>query len=275
MKKISISSIKGEIKKAGASKGKFLYFSDGSKARVRFLTDMEDGLEITFHDSYQLGINVPCQETFGRECEYCDMDGLRTRKMYIWCVYDYDSKEVKLLMAGVNNCSPVPALLAMYETYGTLCDRDFEIKRFGKSTNTTYNVVPLDKSRFRNAKAKPFSEQSILKLIDKAYPADNSEIEEDEEEKPKKKTSKTKAKTKPKKKPEPEEDDEEDWDEEEDETEDYESMSARELFSECKDRGIDCKSKKSKEYYIDLLEQDDDESESDGWDEDDEEDWDE
>ena len=263
MGKISISSIKNEIKKAGTSKGKFLYFREDSKARVRFLTDMEDGLEIVFHDSYKLGINVPCQETFGRECEYCDMDELRTRKMYLWCVYDYDSEEVKLLMAGVNSCSPVPALLAMYETYGTLCDRDFEIKRIGKGTNTTYNVVPLDKSKFRNSKAKPLSEQSILKLIDKAYPADNSELDEDEEnEKPKKK-----AKTK---KPEPK--DEEVWD---DETKDYESMSAKELYSECKDRGIDCKPKKTKEYYIDLLEQDDEESESDGWDDEDEEDWDE
>lgn len=271
MGKISISSIKSEIKKAGTSKGKFLYFREDSKARVRFLTDMEDGLEITFHDSYQLGINVPCQETFDRECEYCNMDGLRTRKMYIWCVYDYDSGEVKLLMAGVNSCSPVPALLAMYETYGTLCDRDYEIKRIGKGTNTTYNVVPLDKSKFRNAKAKPLSEQSILKLIDKAYPADNSEIEEDEEdEKPKRKANKTKAK----KKSEPEEN-EEDWGEEEHETKDYESMSAKELYSECKERGIDCKSKKSKEYYIDLLEQDDEESDSDGWDDEekDDDDW--
>ena len=43
--------------------------------------------------------------------------------------------------------------------------------------------------------------------------------------------------------------------EEEEETNDYESMKPQELFKMCKERDIDCKPKKSKEYYIDLLEE--------------------
>lgn len=120
MGKIKLSDIKSEISKSGTSKGKFMFFKEDSKARVRFLTDMEDGLEIKFHDSFALGVNVPCQEEFGRECEYCEDENLRTRKMYVWSVYDYESKEVKLLMAAVNNCSPVPSIASLYETYGTL-----------------------------------------------------------------------------------------------------------------------------------------------------------
>ena len=224
MGKIKLSSIKNEIKKSGTSKGKFLFFKEDSKVRVRFLTDMEDGLEVPFHDSYQLGVNVPCQETFGRDCEYCEDDNLRTRNMYVWSVYDYESKEVKLLMAAVNNCSPVPALAALYESYGTLTYRDYEIKRIGKGQNTTYSVIPLEKMKFRNTKVKAMSEQAMLKCIDKAYPADNSEdLEEDEEETKKSRKNKTNHKTKQNPKPEPEDD----WEDEETEN-DYESMSAKE-----------------------------------------------
>ena len=261
MGKISLSKIKSEISKSGASKGKFMYFKEGTKARIRFLTDMEDGLEIPFHDSYQLGINVPCQETFGRECEYCENEDLRTRSMYVWSVYDYESKEVKLLMFAVNNCSPVPALASLYESYGTLLDRDYEIKRIGSGQNTTYSVIPLDKMKFRNTKVKPLSEQAVLKYIDKAYPADNSEdIEEEEETKTKSNKTKNNKSLKGKMN-EPEE-----WDDEEQEK-DYESMSAKELYNLCDDRGIDCKPRKTKEYYIGLLEEADEAEESDNdWD---------
>lgn len=260
MGKISLSKIKNEIKKSGTSKGKFLFIKEDSKVRVRFLTDMEDGLEVPFHDSYQLGINVPCQEIFGRDCEYCENEDLRTRNMYVWSVYDYESKEVKLLMAAVNNCTPVPALASLYESYGTLLDRDYEIKRIGKGQNTTYSVIPLEKMKFRNTKVKPMSEQAMLKCIDKAYPADNSEDLEEEEEK-------TKSKNKTKTKVEKEQDD---WDEEEN---NYEEMTAKELFQLCKERDIECKPKKTKEYYIDLLEQaDEEEEDSEDWDEEDEED---
>ena len=273
MGKIKLANIKNEIKKSGTSKGKFLFFKEDSKVRVRFLTDMEDGLELAFHDSFQLGINVPCQEVFGRECEYCENEDLRTRNMYVWSVYDYESKEVKLLMAAVNNCSPVPALASLYESYGTLCDRDYEIKRIGKGQNTTYSVIPLEKMKFRNTKVKPMSEQAMLKCIDKAYPADNSEDFEDEDEpkKNKKKGAKTNNKPLKGKMNEPE-DDTEDWDDEEEEEEaGYESMTAQELYKICKKSGIECKPKKTKEYYIDLLEEEDEED-SDDWDEDDGED---
>lgn len=275
MGKIKLSSIKNEIKKSGTSKGKFLFFKEDSKVRVRFLTDMEDGLEVPFHDSYQLGVNVPCQETFGRDCEYCEDDNLRTRNMYVWSVYDYESKEVKLLMAAVNNCSPVPALASLYESYGTLTDRDYEIKRIGKGQNTTYSVIPLEKMKFRNTKVKAMSEQAMLKCIDKAYPADNSEDLEEEEDEPKKNKKKgTKTNNKPLKGKMNEPEDDDNWDDEEEEN-NYESMSAKELFQLCKDREIDCKPKKTKEYYIDLLEEADEED-SDDWDEEEEDDdWDE
>lgn len=259
---IKLSNLKKEIKNSGTSKGKFLFFKEGTEKRIRFLTDLEEGMEIPFHDSFKRGINIPCQEIFGRNCEYCEDDDLRTRNMYAWSVYDYEDKEVKILFFAVNNCSPVPTLAAMYETYGTLVDRDYKIKQVGEKQNKTFNVVPLEERKFRG-KVKPLSESAILKYIDKAYPSDDIDEDDYEEDYKKKKKTKTKEKTKI----------EEEWEEDEDEEEqeiDYEEMTAKELYKLCHERGIDCQPRKKKEYYIDLLE-DEDEQELDDWEDEDEE----
>ena len=127
-----VDKIKADVKKSGQNKGKFIYFREGTKQRVRFLTDMDDGMEVTFHDSFEKSLNVPCQEHFGRACPHCEDDSLRTRSQYVWSVYNYDTKEVQLFMFPVNNCTPIPALMAMYENYGTITDRDFVISVSGK-----------------------------------------------------------------------------------------------------------------------------------------------
>ena len=142
-----IDKIKTDVKKAGTNKSKFIYFREGVKQRVRFLVDMDDGMEIKFHDSFERNINVPCQELFGRDCPYCEDDGLRTRSQYAWSVYNYETKEVQVFMFPVNNCSPVPALMAMYENYGTITDRDFVISVSGRQQNKTYSVVPISMLR--------------------------------------------------------------------------------------------------------------------------------
>jgi hypothetical protein len=275
-----LDKIKSDVAKSGSNKGKFIYFREGQKVRVRFLNDMDEGMEVKFHDSFERGINVPCQELFGRNCAYCEDDDLRTRSQYVWSVYDYESKEVKLFMFAVNNCSPIPALMAMYETYGTLTDRDFVITVTGKQQNKTFSVVPMDKNKFRNEKAKPFSEKAILKMLDKAFPADDSDDDEDddededEDERPAKKSKSTKGgNTRAKAKAEPEEDDA-DWEDDDEAEQDYSEMTPKELFKLCKDRDIEVVPKKPAKYYINLLEEYDAAQED--WsedDEDDEEEW--
>lgn len=276
-----VDKIKQDVKKSGQNKGKFMYFREGQKVRVRFLTDMDDGMEVTFHDSYEAGVNVPCQELFGRSCPYCDDDSIRTRSQYIWSVWDYDAKEVKLFMFPVNNCSPIPALMAMYENYGTICDRDYVISVSGKQTNKTYSVVPMDKVKFRNEKAKALAEKTILKMLDKAWPCDSSGDDDDEEdEASKKRLGKSSGKLKKSRKPEPEDEEDEDdydegdgWDDEEEEDKvDYSELSPKELYNLCKERKIKVAPKKPAKYYINQLEEydaahedwGDDEEEEDG-----------
>lgn len=264
-----VDDIKEQAKKSGTNKGKFLYFKAGVKIRIRFLSDMDDGFKIKFHDSFTDGINVPCQEIFDRACPYCDDDDVRTRDQYAWPVWDYDAKEVKLLMAPVNQCSPIPGLVGMYEAYGTLCDRDYVITKSGSGQGTTYSVVPMDKAKFRNDKAKPLSEKKFYELLDKAFPCDG-EDEEDDNKKKKKKTS-SKSKKKHHEEDEDDDNDDEQDDDNEDEEMDYGTMDVKELYKECKKRDIDVEPKKKKSYYINLLE-DDDNKKEDGWDDDDEED---
>lgn len=278
-----IDKIKADVKKGGQNKRKFTYFKEGQKQRIRFLQDMDEGMEIPFHDSYELGINVPCQELFDRECPYCDDESLRTRNQYVWSVYNYEAKEVQLFMYAVNNCTPIPALMAMYENYGTLTDRDYVISVTGKAQNKTYSVVPMDKVKFRNTKAKPYSNKAVLQMIDKAYPCEETKDEEEKDEAPRKKKKATK---KPVKKvvEEPEEendyDGEEEWDEAEESENDYSSMTPLKLYKLCKEREIEAEKKKPAKYYINLLEeydnaQDDwgdaeDDEDADEWEEEDE-----
>ena len=268
-----VSSIKNDVKKAGTNKGKFIYFRPDQKQRVRFLQDMDDGIEVVFHDSFERSINVPCQEhMFGRSCPYCEDDGVRTRSQYAWCVYNYDAKEVQIFMFPVNNCSPIPSLMAMYETYGTLVDRDYVISVSGKGPDKSYSVVPMDKVKFRNEKAKPFSEKKILEMLDKAFPCTTDDDEEEDEAPKRKKPSAPKVKGKAK--PEPEDDDDDDWTdiEGEEETIDYSEMSAKELYQLCKERKIDVVPKKPAKYYITQLEEYD--KAQDDWEDDDEDDYD-
>lgn len=274
-----IDKIKADVKKGGQNKRKFTYFKEGQKQRIRFLQDMDEGMEIPFHDSYELGINVPCQELFDRECPYCDDESLRTRNQYVWSVYNYEAKEVQLFMYAVNNCTPIPALMAMYENYGTLTDRDYVISVTGKAQNKTYSVVPMDKVKFRNAKAKPYSDKAVLQMIDKAYPCEETE-EEDEAPKRKKKKATKKPIKKVVEEPEEENDyDSEEWDEAEESENDYSSMTPLKLYKLCKEREIEAEKKKPAKYYINLLEEydnaqeewgEEDEDSEDEWEEEDE-----
>lgn len=241
-----LENIKKAAAETGGNKGKFIYWKSGDKKRIRFLTDMEEAVEVTFHDSYSEGINIPCQKIYGKKCPCCDREGIRTRQQYIWSIYDYEAEDVKLMMFPVNSFTPVPALVGMYEAYGSMTDRDYLIARTGKQKETSYSVVPMDKVKFRNDKAKPYTGNSVLKMLNAAYPANNLEIDNgndnDEEEgfdddnlPFKDSTPETAVKNT-------------------DEKLDYSEMSAKQLYKLCEERGIIAEIKKPAKYYIEMLE---------------------
>ena len=239
-----LDKMKQEAAKSGASKGKFMYFRPDEKKRVRFLQELDDGLEIPFHDNYEKGVNVPCQEIFGKDCPYCEDEDLRTRSQFAFSVYDYDAKEVKILMQAVNQCSAIPALVNMAETYGTITDRDYVLKKTGKGSTSSFTIIPMDKNKFRNEKAKALSKKALLKYLNQAFPCDKSDDDDYEDDEDDDYTPKSKSHGKVKKQAKH---DEEEYD--------YSEMSPRELYNLCEEREIEAEPKMKAKYYIELLEE--------------------
>lgn len=187
-----ISKIKEAAAKAGNNKDKILYVKEGEKVRVRFLQEIDDGFDFVFHDSFADGINTLCREQFGKDCPLCENESLRTRSLFAWSVWNYDTKKVEIALYAVNNCTPVQSLINMSETYNTIMDRDYVLQKTGKQQNTTYTVIPMDKNKFKNEKAKPYSRSAALKVLDHAFPFNDlnkdEDDDEDEDEAPKKKS---------------------------------------------------------------------------------------
>lgn len=199
MAKNFLDQIKTAVKNSGSSKKDILYFGADSSKRIRFLQELDDGHSYIFHSDFETKIYEPCQDQEDHEdCKLCQQ-GIGTKEVFVWSVYDYDTSSVKLLAIKATGVSPVPALIEFFEEYGTIMDRDYKIKKVGKGMGGSYTVTPLDKEKFGVKKAKPFSEKEIWEMFKKAYSSkdvdddDNDEEDEEEEVKPAKK-SKKKAK---------------------------------------------------------------------------------
>lgn len=227
-----LDEMRNRIRNSGSGKGKMFYLKDRDKKRVRFLSDIDAAVKVPFHDKWG-ELNEPCRELVGKTCPNHDRDDIRTKDNFAWPVYNYDQKEVQVFLYKANQNSPIPNLIAMYEAYGTITDRDYTISRAGSGTDTTYSLVPLDKGKFKFAdKFKALSKKAILELVFKAFKNEDEEEEEDEEDddeeeegetpkKGKKKEDKKPAKKGGKKSPPwEEEDDEDEEDDDEDDGED-------------------------------------------------------
>lgn len=189
-----IKSMKESIAAAGASKRDIVYFKPDESIRVRFLTELDAGVTVTMHNQFSPdgnGIFAICEDPEDHEsCKYCKQE-VPLQEWYAWCVWDYDAAEVRLIFQKATGISPVPSLIEMYENYGTILDRDYKIKKVGKGKGGSFVITPLDKSTFKSKKAKPYTDDKIRDLIEKAYsskPASDDEDDDEEEEKPKKKS---------------------------------------------------------------------------------------
>lgn len=198
MAKKFLDQIKTAVKNSGSSKKDILYFGADTSKRIRFLQELDDGHSYTFHSDFETKIYEPCQDQEDHEdCKLCQQ-GIGTKEVFVWSVYDYDTSSVKLLAIKATGISPVPALIEFFEEYGTIMDRDYKIKKVGKGMGGSYTVTPLDKEKFGVKKAKPYSEKEIWEMFKKAYSSkdvedDDDDEEEDEEEvKPTKKSKKAK-----------------------------------------------------------------------------------
>lgn len=170
-----VSRIKTEAKRQSGAKKELFYVKPDEKQRVRFLVDLEDGLEVRFFEHFKDKVKLPDPELWGFNSEELAErvedrdDQMREAMYYIWPVWNYDRKSVQLLMGKANQWSPVLQIIAVYENYGTLTDRDYTISRSGDGLDTSYSVLPLDKKPFKGNKIKVPNRDGILEILWKAF----------------------------------------------------------------------------------------------------------
>lgn len=190
-----IKKMKERIAKSGSSKKEILYFGKDSVKRVRFLQELDDGYSFQFHSNWEPSIYAMCDDPEDhQDCKLCK-DGIALQDEFCWSVWSYDDQAVRILKFKASGLSPIPGLIEMQEEFGTIMDRDYKIKKVGSGMGGSFVVTPLDKERFKNAKAKPFTEKEMLNLFREAY-KQSEDDDEVEEEKPKsKKKDKKKEKS--------------------------------------------------------------------------------
>lgn len=193
-----IKKMKERIAKSGSSKKEILYFGKDTVKRIRFIQELDDGYQFQFHNDYNAGIYTLCQDPEDHEdCELCKEE-IGIQDTFVWSVWSYDDNAVRIIAFKASGVSPVPSFIEMYEEFGTIMDRDYKVKKVGQGMGGSFVVTPLDKERFKNKKAKPFTEKQVRELFEKAYPLkkddEDDEDEDDEDEIDEKKSSGSKKK---------------------------------------------------------------------------------
>lgn len=193
-----IKQMKERIAKSGTSKRGILYFGKDSVKRVRFLVELDAGEQFQFHNDWDASIFQMCEDMEDHEnCKMCK-DEIAIQDFFAWPVWSYDDNAVRILFFKATGVSPVASLIEMYEEFGTIMDRDYKIKKVGSGTGGSFVVTPLDKERFKNAKAKPFSRKKMEEILNEAYPKklDDEDVEDDDEDEEEEENVKTTKKAK-------------------------------------------------------------------------------
>lgn len=160
--------MKQKIAQSGGSRSKILFFKPDMTKRVRFLQELDSGEEFHFHSDFEKKLYGLCKDPEDSEnCELCNAE-IPKKPEYCWSVWDYDSSEVKIFKCKVTSQSAAPALISMFDEFGTIMDRDYKIKKIGKGQNSSFSVIPLEKEKFRT-KATPFDRDEMLDIFTKAY----------------------------------------------------------------------------------------------------------
>ena len=186
---VSLDDLKAAIKKSGRSMRGIFYLRENERARIRFLDDLEENVEVKWHSKFvkgdrAAGVDTPCLEHFGLECPYCneEVEGVRNQERYAWTIYNYENDEVQIFIYGVTRNSPISSIAAYAEEYGNITDRDYVIAQHGERTDKTFTIVPKEKSTFKNSRVKALTEAQIMERLRLAYNIEEPKKDEDDEE---------------------------------------------------------------------------------------------
>lgn len=176
---------------------------------VRFLDEPED-----FYGFYQHWLAegpIPCVEGDCAGCNSDNPDQRRKSFRYLANVYSVDESKVEAVEIPK---SAVEQLVAYFEKYGTLLDRDYDLSKSGTGMmGTKYHVSPDSPSRLKLDRFKKLDLDKILT----AMALDSEDEDEDDEEDEEPVTRKTKRRTTATRSRDEEDDPWDDDDEEDDE----------------------------------------------------------
>lgn len=171
----SMKSLKQSLKKSGGGKG-FIKFIGDEGLTVRFLTEPEDWYSYDEHYDPGLKTSYPCIEG---ECPGCEQDLRRSSKYLAIVVNRADDKVESLKLPK----SLANRLVAKFDKYETLMDRDFELSRAGSGLDTEYDVDAEPVSKFPHSKYEeqmPDLEEVLQAAWDQAFGDDDDDDEDDE-----------------------------------------------------------------------------------------------
>jgi len=133
----------------------------GQKTTVRFLLDADKFVQWYEHRIVKRKVNyyrnIPCISD-KEPCPLCmESDSNIKKKTYRFTTYIWNknTKQVERIIQGIRVMTDLGVL---YNKYGTLIDRDYEITRKGGGLDTKYYFIPESPTKAPKVDMKQFSE---------------------------------------------------------------------------------------------------------------------
>lgn len=171
------AAIQEAIEKGPKGVSKFLKLTDGESVTIRIVQELDEtgknydekfGLAVGYYehmdpDTY---MSFKCTQDEDGRCAGCERVPVnkkwraRGRLLMNVIVRNPDGDDtVKIFGTSLSSKGLAPTLVEFSNDYGSLCDRDYKLKRSGEGINTTYTLLPRE--------ATPLTkEDKALEVID-------------------------------------------------------------------------------------------------------------
>lgn len=166
---------------ANARVSDFLKLKDGQSVTLRFLQELDEsgkmydesrGLAITVFEHKNpndFSVRFLCTREEEGYCVGCEMavadSKWRRRPRLFINAYIAEEKAVKVLATGFSARSLGGTLIEYAEEFGTICDRNYKLKRIGEGLSTHYTLTPREVSPFDFDKAKLVDLSTFAKYL--------------------------------------------------------------------------------------------------------------
>lgn len=172
-------SMKKLKKNLETGSGSFLRTIPGDDTlTVRFLEEPYEWFG--YYEHWVDDVPVVCVEDDCEGCNSPDQNEQRRSYRYLTSAYVVDNSDVELLKLPK---SLVDNLAEYADSYGTIMDRDYDLKKKGTGFNTTYSAVPDSPTKMKLEKYKrkmKDPEEALMEMVEN-QPSDEDDDDEDEE----------------------------------------------------------------------------------------------